>query len=170
MHYTHLNFCWLFGTHNATVMRSSFISRQKLSVSYGKKLVLNQLSIIDPSLVFSRQSSVIFNCLRTFESGHAFLPLSNELAFVKWDSSSESVSKKLRRIEEFQFDKVGAVSQVLQIEKGFVIILSIVSLKRIISFKGPIKSELIYEYIDFPNYHLKSSRNICPESFEVEYL
>ena len=167
MHYTHLNFCWLFGTHNATVMRSSFISRQKLSVSYGKKLVLNQLSIIDPSLVFSRQSSVKFRCLRFLESGHF---LSSGLAFDKWDSSSESVSKKLRRIEEFQFDKVGAVSQVLQIEKGFVIILSIVSLKRIISFKGPIKSEWIYEYIDFPNYHLKSSRNICPESFEVEYL
>ena len=111
-----MNFCWLFGTHNSISMRSSFMSRQKLSVSYGKKLVLNQLSIIDPSLVFSRQSPVKLKCLRALESGH---PLSSGLAFDKCDSSSESVSKKLRRIEEFQFDKVGVVSQVLRIKQRF---------------------------------------------------
>ena len=36
--------------------------------------------------------------------------------------------------------------------------------------KGQIKSERIYEVIDFPNYQLKNLKDLCPESFEVEYL
>ena len=36
--------------------------------------------------------------------------------------------------------------------------------------KGQIKSERIYEVIDFPNYQLKNLKDFCPESFEVEYL
>ena len=44
--------------------------------------------------------------------------LSNELAFVKWDSISDSELKNSRRLE-FQFAKVGASSQVLQTEKRF---------------------------------------------------
>ena len=36
--------------------------------------------------------------------------------------------------------------------------------------KGQIKSELIYEVIDFPNYQLKNLKDFCPKSFKVEYL
>ena len=36
--------------------------------------------------------------------------------------------------------------------------------------KGQIKSEWIYEVIDFPKYQLKNLKDFCPESFEVEYL
>ena len=36
--------------------------------------------------------------------------------------------------------------------------------------KGQIKSELIYEVIDFPNYQLKNLKDFCPESYKVEYL
>jgi hypothetical protein len=36
--------------------------------------------------------------------------------------------------------------------------------------KGQIKSEWIYEVIDFPNYQLKHLKDFCPESYEVEYL
>ena len=36
--------------------------------------------------------------------------------------------------------------------------------------KGQIKSELIYEVIEFPNWQLKNLQDFCPESFEVEYL
>ena len=36
--------------------------------------------------------------------------------------------------------------------------------------KGQIKSEQIYEVIDFPNYQLKNLKDLCHESFEVEYL
>ena len=36
--------------------------------------------------------------------------------------------------------------------------------------KGQIKSEWIYEVIDFLNYQLKNLKDFCPESFEVEYL
>ena len=37
-------------------------------------------------------------------------------------------------------------------------------------FKGQIKSEWIYESIDFTNYQLKNLKDFCPERFEVEYL
>ena len=36
--------------------------------------------------------------------------------------------------------------------------------------KGQIKSERIYEVIDFPNYQLKNLKYLCRENFEVEYL
>ena len=36
--------------------------------------------------------------------------------------------------------------------------------------KGQIKSERIYEVINFPNYQLKNVKDFCLESFEVEYL
>ena len=36
--------------------------------------------------------------------------------------------------------------------------------------KGQLKSEWIYEVIDFPNYHLKYLKDFCLENFEVEYL
>ena len=36
--------------------------------------------------------------------------------------------------------------------------------------KGQIKSEWIYDVINFPNYQRKNLKDFCPESFEVEYL
>ena len=36
--------------------------------------------------------------------------------------------------------------------------------------KGLIKSEWIYEVIDFPNYQLKNLKDFCSEIFEFEYL
>ena len=37
-------------------------------------------------------------------------------------------------------------------------------------YKGQIKSECIYEVIDFPNCQLKNLKDFCPKSFEVKYL
>ena len=36
--------------------------------------------------------------------------------------------------------------------------------------KGQIKSEWIYENIDFPNYHLKYLKDFCPESLFLRGL
>ena len=43
-------------------------------------------------------------------------------------------------------------------------------LNDVVFTKGQIKSEWIYEVIDFPNQQLKNLKDFCPESFEVEYL
>ena len=36
--------------------------------------------------------------------------------------------------------------------------------------KGQVKSDRIYEVIDFPNYEQKYCKDFCPETFENDYL